>query len=437
MQNVLDNIKTRPMKIKNVHAREILDSNGIPTISTQIEMISGDIGRGDVPSGASTGKTEVIELRDGDKKRYGGKGVLKAVDIVNTKIRKLLIGEEFTSQREFDQLLIKADGTKLKSSLGGNAILSCSMAFARAVCNSFGLNLYEYLAMTYWEDEYTPENLKLPTPQILALEGGKHGNWSTDIQEYMVVPNKEVFKTFSSTFEAGTKIFHKIHEVLDEKGYSVGVGFEGAYTPKEIKSNEEAFEIILEGIEKAGFSTPDDFTIAIDVASSQFYNKEKDTYNLKREGKDLNSPEWYDLQKKWYSKYPISSIEDPFYEDDWESWSEFTKELGGKYQIVGDDLLTTNTERIEKGIDKNAMNAVLIKLNQIGTITETLEAIRMSVDEGMDAIVSHRSGETNDDFIADLVVATPAQYSKFGAPCRGERIVKYNRLLEIENLLSK
>jgi enolase len=425
------------MKIKNVHAREILDSNGIPTISTQIEMISGDIGRGDVPSGASTGKTEVIELRDGDKKRYGGKGVLKAVDIVNTKIRKLLIGEEFTSQREFDQLLIKADGTKLKSSLGGNAILSCSMAFARAVCNSFGLNLYEYLAMTYWEDEYTPENLKLPTPQILALEGGKHGNWSTDIQEYMVVPNKEVFKTFSSTFEAGTKIFHKIHEVLDEKGYSVGVGFEGAYTPKEIKSNEEAFEIILEGIEKAGFSTPDDFTIAIDVASSQFYNKEKDTYNLKREGKDLNSPEWYDLQKKWYSKYPISSIEDPFYEDDWESWSEFTKELGGKYQIVGDDLLTTNTERIEKGIDKNAMNAVLIKLNQIGTITETLEAIRMSVDEGMDAIVSHRSGETNDDFIADLVVATPAQYSKFGAPCRGERIVKYNRLLEIENLLSK
>jgi enolase len=437
MQNVLDNIKTRPMKIKNVHAREILDSNGIPTISTQIEMISGDIGRGDIPSGASTGKTEVIELRDGDKKRYGGKGVLKAVDIVNTKIRKLLIGKEFTSQREFDELLIEADGSKLKSNFGGNSILSCSMAFARAVCNSFGLNLYEYLAMTYWEDKYTPENLKLPTPQILVLEGGKHGNWSTDIQEYMVVPNKEVFKTFSSTFEAGTKIFHKLHEVLDEKGYSVGVGFEGAYTPKEITSTEEAFEIIMEGIKQAGFSSPDDFTIAVDVASSEFYNKEKDTYNLKREGKELNSQKWYDLQKKWYSKYPISSIEDPFHEEDWESWSKFTKELGGKYQIVGDDLLTTNTERIEKGIDKNAMNAVLIKLNQIGTVTETLEAIRISVDNGMSAIVSHRSGETNDDFIADLVVATPAQYSKFGAPSRGERIVKYNRLLEIEDLLGK
>ncbi len=437
MQNVLHNITNSPMKIKNVHAREIVDSNGVPTISTEIEILSGEIGRGDVPSGASTGKTEVIEIRDGDKDRYNGKGVLKAVEIVNTKIKELLVGKEFTSQREFDQLLIDEDGTKLKKNLGGNSILSCSMAFARAVSSSFGLPLYQYLGMTYWEKEYDEKNFKVPTPQILMMEGAKHGNWATDIQEYMLVPNMKKFGTFSEVLRVSTEIFHTLHDILDERGYSVGLGLEGAYAPQELKSNEEAFEIIVEAIKKSGFKPKDDFKLALDLAASEFYDEDNDKYNLKSEGRELAKEEWVDLQREWYSKYPMVSIEDPLYEDDWDAWVEFTKEFGDKYMVVGDDLLTTNTKRIEKGINEKAMNSVLIKLNQIGTVSETLDAIRMSVENDMGAIISHRSGETNDDFIADLVIATPAQYCKFGAPSRGERVVKYNRLLEIEETLQR
>ncbi len=423
------------MKIKNVHAREILDSNGVPTISTEIEILSGEKGRADVPSGASTGKTEVIELRDEDSERYEGKGVLKAVEIVNTKIKDLLVGKEFTSQREFDQLLIDTDGTELKKNLGGNSILSCSMAFARAVSNAFGLELYEYLGMTYWEEEYDKKNFKLPTPQILMMEGAKHGNWSTDIQEYMLVPNMEKFKTFSKALRASAEIFHTIHDILDSKKYSVGLGLEGGYAPKELSSNEEAFDTILQGIQESGYKPQEDFSIALDIAASEFFNKEKKLYQLRRENKVLNREEFIKLQREWYSKYPMASIEDPLYEDDWDGWVEFTKEFGNKYMVVGDDLLTTNTKRIKKGINEKAINSVLIKLNQIGTVSETLDAIRMSIDNGMSAVISHRSGETNDDFIADLVIATPAQYCKFGAPSRGERIVKYNRLLEIEEIL--
>jgi enolase len=435
MQNVLHNITDSSMKIKNVHAREILDSNGVPTISTEIEILSGEVGKADVPSGASTGKTEVIELRDGTSERYAGKGVLKAVEIVNTKIKELLVGKEFTSQKEFDQLLIDEDGTELKKNLGGNSILSCSMAFARAVSNAFGLELYEYLGMTYYEDKYSVKNFKLPTPQILMMEGAKHGNWATDIQEYMLVPNMDKFNTFSEALRVSTEVFHTIHDILDDKGYSVGLGLEGAYAPKELKSNEEAFDIIMEGIEKAGFKSGEDFKFALDLATSEIYDKDNDRYILKSEGKELSKEEWVNLQREWYSKYPMTSIEDPLYEDNWDGWVEFTKEFGDKYMIVGDDLLTTNTKRIEKGINEKAMNSVLIKLNQIGTVSETLDAIRMSVDYGLEAVISHRSGETNDDFIADLVIATPAQYCKFGAPSRGERIVKYNRLLEIEEIL--
>ena len=422
------------MKIKNIKAREILDSRGIPTISTEIEIWSGEKGISEVPSGTSTGKTEVVEIRDGDKQRYDGKGVLKAVDIVNTKIRDLVIDKEFTSQKEFDELLIKEDGTELKEKLGGNSILSCSMAFARAVSNAFGLELYQYLAMTYWDKEYSDGNFKIPTPQILIMEGAKHGNWATDIQEYMIVPNMNKFNTFSEALRISTKVFHTTHDILDEKGYSVGLGLECAYAPKELTSNEEPFEIIMEAIQKSGFGE-DDFKLAVEIAASEFFDDNSQKYILKSEKKELSKEEWINLQRDWYSKYPIMSIEDPLHEDDWDGWVEFTKEFGDRYMIVGDDLLTTNTKRIERGIKEKAVNTVLIKLNQIGTVTETLDAIRTTIDNGLDAIVSHRSGETNDDFIADLVIATPAQYCKFGAPSRGERIGKYNRLLDIEQIL--
>lgn len=423
------------MKIKNIHAREILDSNGYPTISTEIEIWSGEIGKAEIPSGTSTGKTEVVEMRDQDPARYKGRGVLNAVETINTKLKDLLVDKEFTSQREFDQMLIDADGTEFKEKLGGNTILSCSMAFARAVTEAFGLELYEYLAMTYWDKEYDNKNFKLPTPQILVMEGAKHGNWATDIQEYMLVPNMKTFGTFSEALRASTEVFHSIHEILDSKQYSVGLGLEGGYAPKELTSNEEAFEIILDAIKQTGFETNTHFTLALDLASSEFFNEEKGVYHLKRGDKILSREELISLQEEWINKYPISSIEDPLHEDDWEGWSLYTQKLGEKIMVVGDDLITTNTKRIKKALENKSINSVLVKLNQIGTVSETLDAIRTTVENNLNAIVSHRSGETNDDFIADLVIATPAQYCKFGAPSRGERIVKYNRLLDIEQRL--
>jgi len=423
------------MKIKDVKAIEILDSRGVPTISTEIELWSGDKGKGDVPSGASTGEQEVLELRDGDQNRYHGKGVLKAVDIINTVIKDSIINKEFESQKQFDDFLIQLDGTKNKSKLGGNSILSCSMAFCRAVSQRVGLELYEYIGMIYWDKEYTEDKFKLPRPQILLLEGGKHGNWSIDIQEYMIVPKENTFPNFKEILRASSEIFHTIHDILNSKGYSVGVGYEGAFAPKEIQSNKEALDILVEGINKSGYEGK--FEIALDVASSEFFNKETNMYELKRENKTVDANEWFNIQKKWYSQYPMFSIEDPMEQNSWNDWSYFTDQLGSKYQIVGDDLLVTNTKLIQKGITQKAMNSVLIKLNQIGTVSETLDAIRMTVDNGMTAIISHRSGETNDSFIADLVVGTPAQQSKFGGPDRGERLAKYNRLLEIENILQK
>ncbi len=423
------------MKIKNVHAIEILDSRGIPTISTEVELWSGDKARGEVPSGASTGDNEVLELRDGDKTRYNGKGVLKALEFVNTTIKDAVIDKEFESQKQFDYFLKELDGTENKSKLGGNSILSCSMAFCRAAAKRIGIELYEYIGMIYWDKEYSVDKFKLPKPQILVMEGAKHGNWSTDIQEYMVVPNEDVFPNFKEQLRAGSEIFHSLHDVLDDKGYSVGVGFEGAYIPQEIKSNTEALDLIMEGIVEAGYEGK--FELALDVASSEFFNKETKLYELKREDKKLNASEWLDLQREWYSRYPIFSIEDPMDQNAWDDWTKFTKEFGNKYQVVGDDILVTNTKLIQRGIDEKTINAVLIKLNQIGTVTETLEAIKITVENGMNAVISHRSGETNDDFIADLVVGTPAQQSKFGGPDRGERLAKYNRLLIIENDLGK
>jgi len=423
------------MKIKDVKAIEILDSRGVPTISTEIELWSGDKGKGDVPSGASTGEQEVLELRDGDQNRYHGKGVLKAVDIINTVIKDSIINKEFESQKQFDDFLIQLDGTKNKSKLGGNSILSCSMAFCRAVSQRVGLELYEYIGMIYWDKEYTEDKFKLPRPQILLLEGGKHGNWSIDIQEYMIVPKENTFPNFKEILRASSEIFHTIHDILNSKGYSVGVGYEGAFAPKEIQSNKEALDILVEGINKSGYEGK--FEIALDVASSEFFNKETNMYELKRENKTVDANEWFNIQKEWYSQYPMFSIEDPMEQNSWNDWSYFTDQLGSKYQIVGDDLLVTNTNLIKKGIDNKAINAVLIKLNQIGTVSETLDAIKLTVNSGMNAIISHRSGETNDSFIADLVVGTPAGQSKFGGPDRGERLAKYNRLLEIENILQK
>lgn len=422
------------MKIENIVAREILDSNGNPTIETEVELLDGTKGVAAVPSGASTGKTEVLELRDGDKTRYSGKGVLKAVEIVNKTIAPLFKDKTISSQEEFDKILIDADGTELKEKLGGNSILSCSMAYARAMANSFGLELFDYLAMTYWKNNNYRNKLSLPTPLVLVLEGGKHGNWATDIQEYMIMPNMELFGKFSKAMEASVKGYKNIEKILDEKGYSIGLGFEGAFAPKEIKSNKEAFDIIEDGIKKAGY-TEEAFKIAIDVASSEFYNEEKKMYELRSENKKLTTEEWYKLQMEWYSQYPIISVEDPFNQDDWDTWTKFNNEFGKENMVVGDDLLTTNVKRIAKNIETKSSNTVLIKLNQIGTVTETLNAIRLADENGMNSIISHRSGETNDDFIADLVVATPAKYSKFGGPNRGERVSKYNRLLAIEKLL--
>jgi len=416
------------VRIKNIQAREILDSNGNPTISAEVELWCGTIGRGDVPSGASTGKTEVLEMRDREMERYNGKGVLKAVEIINGVLNEELRDKEFLSQREFDNYLIKKDGTVLKTKLGGNTILSLSMAFCRATAKSVGLELYEYFGMIYWDKEYEKRKLKMPRPMVLVMEGGKHGNWATDIQEYMIIPKPNAFDSFSKTFESSTEVFHTLFNILKEKEYSTNVGFEGAFAPKELKSNKEAFELIIEALEKVGHK--DKFEIALDVASSEFFNDGK--YQLKSEAKSLIAEDWISLQKEWYSKYPIFSIEDPLDQEDWNGWKKFRDETDDIYQVVGDDLLTTNVERIKKGIKSGSMNSVLIKINQIGTISETLDAIRITVDNNMSAIISHRSGETNDDLIADLVVGTPATQCKFGGPDRGERLVKYNRLLEIE-----
>jgi len=422
------------MKIKDVNAIEILDSRGIPTVSVEIELLSGDKARGEAPSGSSTGSREALELRDNDPKRFNGKGVLTAVNNVNTIIRDAVLDKEFESQKQFDDFLISLDGTENKSRIGANAILSCSIAFCKAAALRIGLELFEYIGMIYWDKEYSKDKFHMPRPQILMMEGGKHGNWATDIQEYMIIPKTGSFNNFSDILRASSEIFYCIEDILNEKGYSTGVGYEGAFAPREIKSNKEALDILSSGIQMARYTN--NFDIALDAASSELFNNDTQKYELKRENKSIDTKEWLILQNEWYSQYPVFSIEDPLDENSWNEWSAFTKSFGDKYQIIGDDLLVTNTKLIQRGINENAMNAVLIKLNQIGTVSETLDAIKMSVDSGRQAIVSHRSGETNDSFIADMVVGTAAQQSKFGAITRGERVAKYNRLLEIEELIN-
>lgn len=433
------------MKIKNIHAREILDSKGHPTVEAEVTLENGIKALGQVPSGASTGSSEAVELRDGDSKRYGGKGVLKAVENVKGPIKKLLVGQDAYDQKKIDQLMIEADGTENKSKLGGNAIVAVSMAVCRAAARSQKIPLFQYFGQLSGN-----QNFVLPQPQILVLEGGKHGGWSTDIQEYFVIPKKDKFESFAERLRVGAEIFHTLEKILKDKDYAVGVGFEGAFCPKEIKSNEEAFQLMIEATEKAGFRLPDQVVLGLDAAASEFYTpavgvplgtppvaeKLAAYYVLKSENNlKLTPRQWTEKIIGWTKKYPIWSMEDMHAEEDWDEWRYFTSQVGDKIQIVGDDILTTNVKRIQKAIDLKAVNSVLIKLNQIGTVTETLEAIKLADSVGFTTVVSQRGGEGNDDMIADLVVGTTSWQSKFGGPDRGERVAKYNRLLRIEEQL--
>jgi len=416
------------MNIKNLHAREILDSKGHPTVEVDLTLENGITATASVPSGASTGSTEAVELRDGDKTRYFGKGVLTAVNNVNTTLKSVVVGQDVTNQKNLDNTMIAADGTENKGKIGGNAIVAVSMAAARAAAMSQNIPLFQYLGSLIGNTTFV-----LPQPLILVLEGGKHGNWSTDCQEYFIVPKKERFSTFKESLRAGAEIFHALEKILADKKYATGVGYEGAFCPMEMKSNEEAFQLMIEATEKAGYKMGDEVVLGLDAASSEFY--EGGTYTLKSEGNTkLTSRQWTEKVIDWTKKYPIWSLEDMHSESDWDEWTYFTNAIGKDHQIVGDDLLTTNVKHIQTAIDKKAVNSVLIKVNQIGTVSETLDAIALSHKAGFTTVVSHRGGETNDDFIADLVVGTSKQ-SKFGGPDRGERLAKYNRLIRIEEQL--
>ena len=408
--------------IISVKAREILDSRGNPTIEVEVKLSGGATGRAAVPSGASTGRHEALELRDGDSSRFNGKGVLKAVNNVNTEITESLAGLNATDQAAIDNGLIKLDGTPDKSRLGANAILGTSLAVAHAAAASLGMPLYRYLG---GETANT-----LPVPMLNILNGGKHAADSTDIQEFMVVPAGAA--DFHHALRIGTEVYHALKKVLKDRGLNTNVGDEGGFAPS-LSSNSEAVEAILAAIEQAGYQPGKDCFIALDPASTEFYHDGK--YVLDREGLSLSSSEMVDYYAKWVSDYPIISIEDGMAEDDWEGWQLITRKLGDKITLVGDDLYVTNVQRLGKGIEMTASNAILIKLNQIGTLTETIAAVRMAQEAGWKAVVSHRSGETEDTTIADLVVALNTGLIKTGAPCRSERTAKYNRLLRIEEEL--
>jgi len=412
-------------KIASVHALEILDSRGNPTIRVQVGLESGIIASASVPSGASTGENEALELRDGDKKRYGGKGVLKAVANVRQAIAPKLIGMDPTQQAEIDRIMLELDGTPNKGKLGANAILGVSMAVARTAARSASLPLYAYLG--------GPRAVRLPVPMMNILNGGKHADNSVDLQEFMVMPIGA--PTFAEALRYGAETFHALRGILKKRGYATSVGDEGGFAPN-LKSNDEACEVILEAIAAAGYAPGKDVAIALDPAASSFY--EGGTYNLSKSGQGKKtSAEMTALYQAWVDKYHIVSIEDGLAENDWAGFREHTAALGGRIQIVGDDLYVTNTRFIARGIQEQTTNAVLIKLNQIGTVTETIEAIEMCRKAGWGYVISHRSGETEDTFLADFAVAMGGGQIKTGSACRSERIAKYNRLLEIEAELGK
>tara|TARA_B110001452_G_scaffold256055_1_gene249050 strand:+ start:2125 stop:3411 length:1287 start_codon:yes stop_codon:yes gene_type:complete len=408
--------------IKSINAIEILDSRGNPTVEVDVFLENGISGRAAVPSGASTGKFEAVELRDGDKNRYNGKGVLKAVHNVNDKINKVLIGLDVNDQLKIDKTMIELDGTENKSVLGANAILGVSLASARAASKVKNIPLYKHLAIN--------DNFKMPVPMMNILNGGSHANNTVDIQEFMIFPFGA--RTFSDALRIGAEIFHSLKSELHKKGFNTAVGDEGGFAPN-LKSNEEAIDIILNSIEKAGYKPGEEVFIALDVAASELFQDGK--YNLESENKAFSSDEMVEYLASLVKKYPIISIEDGLDENDWEGWTKLNKRLGKNIQIVGDDLTVTNIVRLQKAIDKKSMNSILIKLNQIGTVSETIQAVNLARQVGYGAVISHRSGETEDTFIADFSVAMGMGQIKTGSISRSDRVAKYNQLLRIEEEL--
>ena len=413
--------------ITEIHAREILDSRGNPTVEADVLLADGSLGRAAVPSGASTGEHEAVELRDGDEQRYGGKGVLKAVENVNLALADALQGMDASAQREIDENMIHLDGTDNKAKLGANAILSVSMACARASANSLKIPLYRYLGGV--------GACTLPVPMMNILNGGAHADSNVDFQEFMAMPVGA--ESFAEALQWGAEIFHTLKAVLKKRGYNTAVGDEGGFAPS-LKANVEAIELILEAIQQAGFRAGVDVAIALDPAASEFFDQEKGKYVFKKSDKSVKSSQdmvrfWVD----WVRQYPIVSIEDGLAEDDWAGWRTLTDELGDKIQLVGDDIFVTNTERLSRGIEEGAGNSILIKVNQIGTVSETLDCIDLARRNGYTAVMSHRSGETEDTFIADLAVATGVGQIKTGSASRTDRVAKYNQLLRIEEELGE
>ena len=411
--------------ISEVHAREILDSRGNPTVEVDVTLDEGVVGRAAVPSGASTGEHEAIELRDKDPNRYLGKGVLKAVENVNERIAPEIIGMDATQQLAIDQTMLEVDGTENKSKLGANAILGVSLAVAKAAAGWGDLPLYQYLGGVSAH--------QLPVPMMNIINGGAHADNNVDLQEFMVMPVGA--KNFSEALQMGAEVFHSLKGVLKKKGYNTAVGDEGGFAP-DLKSNEEALQVIMEAIEAAQLKPGEDIFIALDPASSEFYNAEKHIYELKSENRTLTSSEMVAYYEDLTQKFPIVSIEDGLAEDDWQGWKELTETLGKNVQLVGDDLFVTNTKRLSQGIEQGVGNSILVKVNQIGTLSETLAAIEMAQRAGYTAVISHRSGETEDTTIADIAVATNAGQIKTGSASRTDRICKYNQLLRIEEILS-
>ena len=412
-------------KIKDIRAREILDSRGNPTVAVRVEVEGGFVGMASVPSGASTGVHEALELRDGDKKRYGGQGVLKAVENVNKIIGPKLRGMDVTLQRKIDDAMLSLDGTENKSKLGANAILGVSLAVARAGAAARGIPLYTYLRSVYG---ISRKGFELPLPMMNILNGGRHADFAIDFQECMIIPK---MKKFAERVRAGSEIFHALGKILKKKGHVTSVGDEGGFAPR-LASNEEAFELILDAIEAAGYAPGKDVGLGADVAASEFYDEDKKTYNLNVEKKVLAPAELIKLYEKWLAKFPLVSIEDGLAEDDWENWEDLTAKLGKKLTLVGDDLFVTNVKRLEMGISRKVGNAILIKVNQIGSLSETMDTIMLAQQNKYKVAISHRSGETADTFIADLAVAVGAEFIKTGSLSRSERLEKYNRLMEIE-----
>ncbi len=417
LEGMLDSI------IESIYGREILDSRGNPTVEVEVMLFGGAVGRAAVPSGASTGAYEAIELRDGDKARYGGKGVLRSVEHVNTDLAAAVVGMSAFDQVEIDHVMCEVDGTENKARVGANAILGVSLAAARAAAEAAGLPLYRYLG--------GPNARTLPVPMMNILNGGKHAEGSSvDMQEFMVMPVGA--ESFREGLRWGTEVFHTLKKTLALRGFNTNVGDEGGYAPS-LASNQEALDLIIQAIEGAGYRPGDDIAIALDPASTEFFEDGK--YVLAGEGTTLSDSDMVAFLKGWTEKYPIVSIEDGLAEDDWATWTQLTAEIGDRVQLVGDDLFVTNSERLQRGIDERAANAILVKLNQIGTLTETLEAIDLAHRAGFRSVTSHRSGETADTFIADLAVATNSGQIKTGAPSRVDRVAKYNQLLRIEDEL--